>query len=157
MAHSDHRPRGKGVGVPLDQVTHDRDALGRRAIGQPYDAAVWSLLRKDQETKVLVDRDQDAVFGEGALQDRCVTRIHLPLAGVRDVMTAFDEPSRESRPGASVDEEAHGSPDLDVIERIVGDDGVGIGEACVNVLGLERRVVLDEVVLRHTLREQAEH
>jgi len=82
-------------------------AMRCRTVGQPDQAAVRSFVREHEHAEVVIDRDDDAVLGAGAVQDDRIAGIRRPRARVHDIVASICQPARELRPGTAVDQEAH--------------------------------------------------
>jgi len=80
--------------------------------------------------------DQDAIIVERSLHDSDVTGILCPRTGVYHVVAGVDQPMRQLLASATVAEQAHGSADLNNVERVVGDHRVRVDEARLDVLTL---------------------
>jgi len=144
-ADRDHGSAGQRLAVPFEPVTHDGIPLRHRAVRKPDQAAVWLVATVDQQTEVEVEGDQDTRPSCRELEDGGVARVRSPTAAIDRIVPTGADPLRQAAARAPVDEEAHGSADSDLVERFPGDFRVRMGQAGVDVLGLERRVVLEDL------------
>ncbi|MEO6593532.1 MAG: hypothetical protein ABIP94_02125 [Planctomycetota bacterium] len=108
-ADGDHGVLLEVCAVTSEKVRDDGDAFRGRAVGKPHQATMWPF-SEHQQAEVLIDRDEDAIFGERLLQDRGVAGVRGPRTGVDDIVPGICEPAGELLASATVDQERTTQP-----------------------------------------------
>ncbi len=91
----------------FDHFGRQGDPLVHWQIRQPYHACVRSSSDEQELAEIVIERDQDSVFGCRLCQECRVTWIVLEAAGVEDVVPLVPQPFRQPSAGAAVDQEPH--------------------------------------------------
>lgn len=99
---------GSEIGTSQCEHSGARGSLfARTEPDQPQDSAMWKAAYNRKFAKVLVERNQDALFGAGCLKHGFVARIHRPVTAPADIVTAGSQLSSRSAPNAGVEQQLH--------------------------------------------------
>jgi hypothetical protein len=99
----------KFVGVLAEKALEHRDLVRCALIREPHedDTPVLASIAEDFVSKVLVIRNHNAVFGDGALEDGIVRVASGIVIHREDIVPLTAKPRSHRRPSAFIDEESH--------------------------------------------------
>jgi hypothetical protein len=109
-------------------------------------------LQEDQFAKVFIHCDKDPFFRYRPFKDNAVAGIRSPFFCFNNVMPLLPQPHDARR---ICPPETSPTGNLYHIKRIMRDDRMGIGKACLDIRGLQVRVIGEDRIGRFTLRQKA--
>lgn len=156
---SDGEMTCQSMGMLLQEALHYPHASGWAFVmkAKQHHTLMRLAAAKNEVTKILIVRHEDSSFARGADQDIRIVGLRHCFGHGEDIVTDAAQVCNNCSTAGLVHDKVHGGCQLgwksERKNRFVGQHLGGIGQGCVDVIGLQARVLLQDVTLRDALSQ----
>lgn len=156
---SDGEMTCQSMGMLLQEAFHYPHASSRAFVmkAKQHHTLMRLAAAKNEITKILIVRYEDSSFAHRADQDVRIVGLGPRFANGEDIVTDTSQVCHNCCTAGLVHDEVHGGGRLGLKgereNRFVSQHLGGIGQGCMDVIGLQVRVLLQDVTLGDTLSQ----